>query len=358
MHDQDKSKSILRLIFIFCWALLIKIIICPFRLLKSISRLLFRILRFVLTLFKQYYNFKTKEKIDIKNRIIEILIYALCTLILGILLFMLGEFGKILFTNNFDDSVIGLFIIFLIYIIMPFFIILLFASQKHSGLSIYVLTIEFLLIALLGNFSVTKKILIITIFTILFLPKIWKKWYKLNIWLLGMVLSAVVLLLIGFYYIDTAYGEKKPTILFNYCENGTNNGINMTCQSNKNGQLILEYLTSCALNRKFIQLEGNTTIYLINGTGIQFEIDHSIEFVPPKDTYRFRFVIMAKDNFNQVFCMDTNPDPRRFIFYSYDELKERKEKLNNYLIALFGIVLFTVPAFTVNLMKIWRKGNQ
>ena len=300
---------------------------------------------------KKYYTIKLD-----KNKLVEFLIFLVCFYFIGILIYSLKEFAKIIFLNNFDKNLIFIFSILAITSGTIIISILFLVRNKHKGLTPYLLGIYLIFIYLtLPILSIFK--ILITIFIILIsFPLLLENWPKLNLWLIFMVITSLILLFVGFYYIQDSYGEEKRIIFLNECGGSRINGINMTCSSNSQNQLIADSFTIFNINKNYDNIKGNITLKLFNGSNLIKQFNQKIEFNSPSNLIEIQFRMEAREG-NVTQCMDSNLKGT-LKFYSYEETQKRKEKFNDYLLALFGIVIFSVPIFILNLMKIWREGNK
>ncbi len=303
---------------------------------------------------REYYTFKRRNK---ENKLKELLIFIVSLVIMGVFILGLGEIGRGLFLNNFDKlniTVLG----GLVYGISAFLLVLIATiGNKHPGIAQYIAGILMLIILLFYPLELGYKIIFVIIIMIILSPTVWNLWHKLNVWLILMVIIALIFLLIGFHYLQGAYGINKKEISFYPCEgNKKIEEIKMTCASNKQGQLISEYRTTCNLNREFERLNGTVTFELFNGTNLRSSFNRTIEFILPDRIRIIQFYLYAAEK-NSTSCMYVTLN-EELDFYSQEEAQRRKERFNDYLIALFGIVIFSVPVVITNLMQIWRKGNK
>jgi hypothetical protein len=303
---------------------------------------------------KKYYSIKYE-----KNKLLELIVFSLSFLFIGFLAAMLRDFANILFSNNFDKISIAIFVIVAFNLMLILWIIFKLLTNKHEGLIHYLLAAELILISLTKFIPIWIRTTIILIIIIALFPELVKKWYKLNLWLILTILISLGLLLMGFYFIQNTYGEEPLTIFLNTCDGGNRlNDVNLTCQSNAQEQLIEGYLTTCNLSslKIFDNINGTITSILFNGTHYIDNFNQKIEFIPHHKTREIRFRILTTKN-NITNCMDSNVR-EQLKFHSYEDAQDRKEKFNTYLLALFGIVIFSVPILILNLMNIWREGNK
>jgi len=305
------------------------------------------LLKYIWIKIKEEYKFK---KPITKSKITEISIFTSLIIIIGILVHILVDAGKDVFFNNFDKQFNNIAILSLV--LFTFLIVFLgcIISSKYKAILPYVFSAEMIYLSFFTN---CKYCLII--FTLLLLPLIWNYLPKLNIWLLIMIITSLCLLITGFSVIDNLYGNKNGQIFFYNCSDGKMTEIYMNCSSNIKGELIANDFTQCYLNKEFSSIKGDIKFHLANTTIISEEIKDSIEFLPPQNLAMITILFNASTAQNETVCLRTNWHVR---FPIYEEAKADKEKFTAYVIALLGIVVFTVPSFTLNCIKIWREGKK
>ncbi len=304
----------------------------------------------IVTGIKKYYSIEYD-----KNKIIDLFIFFVSVVFIGFLIFLLTEFSKIILFNNFSNEVISIMGLIVILSFVLLFTIFIIIENKHKGILPYIIMIIlFLLYFYLLPFTSLIKILIIIFIVIILFPVIWERWGRLNLWTLLSIFLVLILLLVGFSFLQSTYGYSRIPIKPILCNGSENNDINMICSSNKNGELISDYLTTCNFNKTFKNLSGDVQFELFNGSKSKSSFNTTIQFVPPSGLRNIIFKINATTNKNITICMD-NELNETLNFYSYEDLQRRKEKFNDLLITLFGVVLISVPAIVINLRKIWRE---
>lgn len=175
---------------------------------------------------------------------------------------------------------------------------------------------------------------------------------KLNCWIVWTILSMIFVAYAGLIFIDTEFG--KHDIRF-YLRNETSNIVGSINCTNSDGVLLVKEVIRCNYAPHLKNHSGLVAFTFQNESGYEVYMGvskggpYDFSFVAPPKVKRLVFTVKGFDYNNKERRFSIGND---FNFISEEKYNERKNKFKGYLIALLGIILFSIPASAVNFKKL------
>ncbi len=192
------------------------------------------------------------------------------------------------------------------------------------------------------NYRVLSTAFIISIFFLypFFTKK--KRELKPNLWIMFTIIIMMLILFGGTLLIDRTYGFRSLSASLNIEGNqstkyaGLEGHINCTSSTKKQ---LVGYNYSCSIYPPLNITKANVSFIDKTGKTKELEFDN-LFFESLANTARIYFEIWGLNETNESIYISTARD---YSFYTYEEAEKRFEKFVTYLIALIGIIFFSIP---------------
>lgn len=236
--------------------------------------------------------------------------------------------------------IFGFFVWIQIYIIKLFFPVI--GNVFKSNFD------EFTYTQLIASITYSIVLIIFSYFTIIIYDSATKT--ETNKWIYWTVIFIIIFVLLGFVFINAEFGVQPLTFRLREVGHIENVLGNITCRG-INPQVLAGERAICNVEPQLKIISAELITTDAKGEGSQIDIlgKERTNFTAPIGNVKLQFNIAGFDSKgNKQFLSTTSS----YTFLTKEEYDKRREKLLTYLLGLFFVALFSIPAMMVNLKKL------
>ncbi|MBN2422447.1 hypothetical protein JXB41_04430 [Candidatus Woesearchaeota archaeon] len=170
-----------------------------------------------------------------------------------------------------------------------------------------------------------------------------KKYFLMTIFVM------LAFLIIGWSYIDYSFGKQNLNLVLRDAKNSNTIRGNINCKDDA-GNLLIWNTIRCEMKPSLSNISAFVIFRYENDKEVKLDIAPSLTFLAPENVKYISFRIQGINEDNERLSLDVGYP---FKFFTKEEIKSREENYLKYLLALIGIILFSVPPMMINFRKIW-----
>lgn len=207
---------------------------------------------------------------------------------------------------------------------------------------------EFTYTQLIASITYSIVLIIFSYFTIIIYDSVTKT--ETNKWFYWTVILIIIFILLGFVFVNAEFGVQPLTFRLREAGHIENVLGNITCRG-LNPQILAGERAICSVEPQLKIISAELITTDAKGEGSQIDIlgKERMNFTAPIGNIKLQFNIDGFDSKgNKQFLSTTSV----YDFLTKEEYDKRREKLLTYLLGLFFIALFSIPAMMVNLKKL------
>lgn len=207
--------------------------------------------------------------------------------------------------------------------------------------------------AILNLFTFTIISLFVLFLIYLIINRIYSfKKEKPNWWIWGSILCMLFFFCVGFFFIDSQFGNKD--IRFNLNDDVAHKQVGTINCTNHRGALLVTDNVNCEISPKLTILNAAVDFDMENGGLVSktMENEKQLSFLVIPGISKITFKLRGIDEKGDIRLLSTAAP---YEFLTEEKYQKNKENFILYLIALFGIVLFSVPSMVNNFKNISEK---
>lgn len=167
------------------------------------------------------------------------------------------------------------------------------------------------------------------------------------------MLIGMMLFFSGLVLIDKLFGYHQINFILREDGTGSQYGL-MSCTSNESGKMLVNSRVNCSATELFNVQQANVTFTYDNGTTSEpLPLDaKQLDFTAPPHLSALSFKVIGRDKQDILRNLSTGWS---YTFYSPNESTQRRDDLITYLLALLGLIAFSIPQMMVNFNKLYKK---
>lgn len=194
-------------------------------------------------------------------------------------------------------------------------------------------------------------LIILSYFELIFINSITKP--GINSWIYWTIILMIIVMLIGFVFINTEFGAKPLSFRLREVSHIENVLGNITCKG-LNPQVLAGEIAICNIEPKLKIVSAE--LFTINAKGDENQVNilgrERLNFTTPFGNVKLQFNIEGFDSKgNKQFLSTTSS----YEFLTKEEYAKKREKFLTYLVGLFFVALFSIPAMMVNIKELRKK---